>query len=422
MRKRWYRLDTAALIFPAIMRRDWCNVFRVSATLKEEVDKEILQQAVNDLKKRFPNFYVRLRAGLFWYYLQESETGPVVQEDFIYPLAHMGRREMRNCCVRVYCYRNRIAVECFHSVTDGTGGSIYLQSLLARYLVLKHGIDVEYSDNIRDCELEPDETELEDSFFKNAGGSVTGRGEATAFRLTGTEEEGGFRHLLTGVIPSEALLDAAHERNCTVTAFLSAVMSECLIAMQEEQVPEKRWRPVKIAIAVNLRKLYGSKTLRNFVLALNIGVDPRNGTYTLQELCDSIRHQLSNEATPQNMAGRIAANVVPQKVLAVRLAPRPLKNLIMGLVYADSGERKGCINISNLGNVKLPPAMAAYVERMEFIIGVQKSYPNNCSVMSCNGVTCINMIRSIRETEIERRFFSRLVELGVPVEIESNVL
>ena len=30
------------------------------------------------------------------------------------------------------------------------------------------------------------------------------------------------------------------------------------------------------------------------------------------------------------------------------------------------------------------------------------------------------MIRSIRESELERLFFSRLVELGVPVEIESN--
>ena len=64
--------------------------------------------------------------------------------------------------------------------------------------------------------------------------------------------------------------------------------------------------------------------------------------------------------------------------------------------------------------------MAPYVERMEFIIGPQRSYPNNCSVLSFGGTTCVNMIRNIRESELERRFFSRLVELGVPVEIESN--
>ena len=40
--------------------------------------------------------------------------------------------------------------------------------------------------------------------------------------------------------------------------------------------------------------------------------------------------------------------------------------------------------------------------------------------LSYGGKTYINMIRNIRESELERRFFSRLVELGVAVEIESN--
>ena len=57
---------------------------------------------------------------------------------------------------------------------------------------------------------------------------------------------------------------------------------------------------------------------------------------------------------------------------------------------------------------------------MEFIIGPQRSYPNNCSVASFGDETFVNMIRNIREPELERRFFSRLVELGVPVAIETN--
>ena len=60
------------------------------------------------------------------------------------------------------------------------------------------------------------------------------------------------------------------------------------------------------------------------------------------------------------------------------------------------------------------------MERFEFIIGVQYSYPNNCSVITYNGKTYISMIRGIRETELECLFFARLVELGIPVEVESN--
>ena len=134
MHRKWYRLDTAALIFPAIARRDWCNAFRVSATLTEAVDPEILQQAVSDLRRHFPNFFVTLRKGFFWYYLEESPEPVSVRGDYAYPLTFMGSRELKRNCLRVLYYKNRIACEFFHSLTDGHGGSIFLASLTARYL------------------------------------------------------------------------------------------------------------------------------------------------------------------------------------------------------------------------------------------------------------------------------------------------
>lgn len=69
MQKKWYRLDTAALIFPAIARRDWSNAFRVSATLNEEIDPVILQRATEEMRCRFPSFFVtlhRVSSGIIW--------------------------------------------------------------------------------------------------------------------------------------------------------------------------------------------------------------------------------------------------------------------------------------------------------------------------------------------------------------------
>ena len=42
--KGWIRLDTAALIFPATMNSKWSNVFRLSATLKEDIDPDIYEE------------------------------------------------------------------------------------------------------------------------------------------------------------------------------------------------------------------------------------------------------------------------------------------------------------------------------------------------------------------------------------------
>ena len=420
MSKNWMRLDNAALIFPAIRRRRWVNVFRVSATLDEAVDPAVLQQAVTELMPRFPSMYVRLRTGVFWYYLEELPEPPVVREDYAYPLTLMQEKELRTCCLRVMYFQDRIAVEFFHSLTDGTGGMVYLKTLTARYLELKYGTEIPAEEGVLDWREAPRPEELEDSFIRHTNGVVLNDREPDALRLRGTYEPD-FLHLTTGVIPTEALLVAAHAQGATATVFLAAVLAETILAWQAETCPERRKRkPVQVTVPINLRRLYGSTTLRNFVLTLNPGVDPRMGDYSLPQLCSRIAAQLAAEGTPQQMAGRIAANVNPQQIALLRATPLMLKNPVMRFVYSRRGESKGCINMSNLGLIRLPPEMQPRVRRMEFIIGTQRSYPNNCSVASYGGETYINMIRNIRESELERRFFSRLVELGVPVLIESN--
>lgn len=402
------------------MRKNWSNAFRMSAELDEDVDPKILQQAADAMTKRFPSFFVRLRRGFFWYYLQKSVKPVQVRMDYAYPLVHMGVRELSDNCLRILYYRNRIAVEFFHSLTDGHGGSVFLSTLVAEYIRIKYGVVIEATDTVLDPNDKPSESELEDSFLKHTADAPMGRAEASAYRLSGTPLPDGFRYLITGKLSAGALVKKAHEYDCTVTAYLAAVMASAIIDMQAERKTRNKWKPVKITIPVDLRRLYGSCTMRNFALTLNPGVDPRFGNYTLRDLCASFSHQLALEAMPQKMAGMIAANVLPQKNLLIRLCPVAIKSLVMDIVYRMSGERNGCLNISNLGRVLLPENMMAHVRRMDFIVGNQRSYPNNCSVLSLGDTVCINMIRNIEESDLERRFFSKLVEEGLKVDIESN--
>ena len=421
MKKQWYRLDNAALIFPAIIRKNWNNVFRVAVTLKEPVDPEILSRAAADLKPRFPTVFVRLKSGFFWYHLETVREAPQAEQDYAYPLTHMPRKQLQTCCVRILYYENRIAVELFHSVTDGTGGMAFLKNLAARYLELKHGLHVSPGQGIVDAGEPPKAEETRDCFQLCGAPVGIGRAEATAYRLSGNPEEDHARHIVMGIVPTDVLKEKAHGQGVTVTAYLAAVLAE---AVRDRQAMEgrspRRLKPVKITIPVNLRKTFGLDTMRNFALAVNIGFDPRLGEYSHEEICRLMYHQLAAEATPQRMAGRVTTNVVLQRNMLIRLIPLPLKKMCMRLVYALSGESKGCLNLSNMGQVTLPAEMGEYVERFEFVIGVQYSYPNNCSVVSWNGKTYISMIRGIQESELERLFFSRLVELGVPVEVESD--
>ena len=124
----WMRLDNAAKIYPAARNQNWSNTFRLSATLTEDVDTYVLQQALEVTVPRFPSIAARLRRGLFWYYLQQLARVPRIREESSYPLTHMSRDEVRQCAFRVIVWKNRIAVEFFHSLTDGSGG--LLQKLI----------------------------------------------------------------------------------------------------------------------------------------------------------------------------------------------------------------------------------------------------------------------------------------------------
>ena len=76
--------------------------------------------------------------------------------------------------------------------------------------------------------------------------------------------------------------------------------------------------------------------------------------------------------------------------------------------------------LSNLGQVKLPPELAEYVERFDFILGPQATSPCNLGVLSYNGWLYLNFIRTIREPNLERYFFAVLKRLGLNARVESN--
>ena len=77
----WVKLDNAGKIYPAARRRNWMMMFRLSATLKEEIDPEVLVLAQERVLKRLPYFAYRLRHGMFWYYMERTDSAPPVEWD-----------------------------------------------------------------------------------------------------------------------------------------------------------------------------------------------------------------------------------------------------------------------------------------------------------------------------------------------------
>ncbi len=414
-------LDNAAKIFPAARRRNWSNVFRLSATLNEKIDTEVLQSALDVTIKRFPSIAVRVRTGFFWYYLEQLPKAPKVLEEMPYPLVRMPFDDIRKCAFRVLVYQNRIAVEFFHALTDGNGGLIFLKTLTAEYILQKYGTKVPAVCGILDRRSEPTEDELEDSFFKYAGPVQASRADTDAYKIMGTKYKDGFKTNTTFILDASDIVSRAKALGVTVTAYLvsALIIATDRIQRAKVQSPQKHM-PIKVHVPVNLRPMFPSSTLRNFVLYATPGIEPSLGEYTFEEVCGIIYHKMKLQITEKNMAALIAANVSSEKVFLIRAVPLFLKNIIMKIIFDTVGERKSCFTFSNLGVVKTPEEFDRYVDRLDFVLGVQAAAPYNTSAITYKGKINLNIIRNISEPILEYELYRVFKELGIKPILESN--
>lgn len=418
---RWLRLDNAAKIYPANKRRKWNNFFRVSATLKDPIDKALMQSALDITVRRFPSIAVRLCRGMFWYYLEELSSAPDILEEKSYPLAHAPFDTINRCAIRVFVYKNRVAVELFHALTDGNGGMIFLKTLLAEYILQRYNVAVPYRNGVFDRLEEPSADELEDSFLKYRGDVSASRSDSSVFCIKGTPERDGFLNLTTFIINLDEAKSIAKSYGVSLTNFFCSSLLMAIIQMQDEQVKSlSRKKPIRVVVPVNLRKIFPSTTLRNFVFFVTPEINPRLGDYSFKQICQSVYHQMGLEITPQKLRARFTANVESESKIFLKLMPLFIKNIAMKMVYDAVGERPSCMNLSNLGEIVVPDEMRSFVERFDFILGVQATKPNNCGMLSYNGMIYINFIRNTVEPELESHFFRVIQRLGLKAKVESN--
>lgn len=419
--KRWFRLDNAAKIYPAIMHSRHSSVFRLAALLREQVNPELLQQALDLTMPRFPQFAVRLRRGIFWYYLETCHKPALIEEDVHNPMRPWSRKDARSYLFRVRYGERRIAVEFFHVLTDGYGASVFLRTLLAAYLSLQ-GIACPTGEGIGilDVSQPPAEAEMEDAYKRFSNFKVIRRPRETrAFRLQGTILPGHHLQIICGVSPADQVAEAARRFRVSVTELLVGVYLYQLYQIQQ-QGGYHTDDPVRVSVPINVRRYYPTKTVRNFALYANPGIEPAFGTYTFEEVLKLVHHFMRYTINEKYLNAMMCANVAPEKSIFLRLSPLFLKNMAMRLVYSWTGESRFTSTVSNLGLVTLPDVMAGQVERLEFMLGPSRYNPVNCAVISTGNQIVIQFSATMEETDPQRAFFRHLVRLGIPVRVESN--
>ncbi len=418
--KTWYKLDLSANVYPTLQRKNFSNVYRISLSLKENVQPDILQKALDMTLSRFPTFQVALRKGLFWRYLElNHRPGPYVRPDIENPCMPMHFKANNRYLIRIYYYEKRISLEVFHSLSDGAGTLYFLKTLTAVYLRLL-GHDLPNGDGVLDITEKPDPEEFEDAYLRYATSKVSRpRTQGNAYRVRGTKEPFYTLNIICGVIPVDRLRVVSKGYGVTITEYLNAVLLYALLQKQKAEKPFRE-KPVTLAMPVNLRSFFPSKTLRNFISMVYPSIDPRMGDYTFEEILQHVHNYMRYYINPKFLNADIVTNASVQQNPLIRIVPLFIKDFTVRKFYANVQDGQSSAGLTNVGLTKLPKEMSPHVERFDVLMGQPFSARTNCAIISYQNILTVNFTSSIKETDIEQYFFRKLVQDGVPVKIETN--
>lgn len=421
---RWYKLDNSARLYPILITKNSQSLFRISAMLDKEVEPERLAQALNDIMPRFPSFSVRLRNGIFWYYLEENNRPTKVFKDSGILLEPIDTKETNYYWFRVSYFSRKVNFDVFHALCDASGALEFFKALLHRYYILG-GLTLG-NDHVMDLLVPPTEEEVEDC-FQNAYQKTKLKdidlkkfAGKPPMKMTGTILKGAGYGSVMGTMSCAALKKKANEYGCSINLFLAALLMQAIVRTYgikpKKSNGKDRQKPIVMMVPVNLRRVFGGSTLRNFVLFTRLTIMPSEDM-TLERCIEIISRQFKEDTTKECLQAQLNTTVKSARTPIFKLMPLPLKYILFRFGKLFLKSRQTMI-FSNVGRVELPEGIP--VDRMFVHLNVSKNSPKNVGAISVGDNLVVSFTRDMVETETERWFFTSIVDMGIPVTVASN--
>lgn len=413
---RWDRLDNTAHLFPVIAGENMSNVYRISVTLTELVQPDVLQQALNIVLPKMDGFNLRLRMGVFWYYFEENgKPAPKVREESNFPCRYIQQNQNHSYMFRVTYYKYRINLEVFHVLTDGMGGINFLKELTYQYLRLAHP---ELKEKVGDSLNSGTSLNREDSFLKNyKKSSAKGYQTKKAYLLKGEHLGPGEFGVMHGYMQIPQLKEVCHRYGCSINEYLVSVYiwsvyTECMKGMPSTS-------PIRVAVPVNLRPYFNSITTKNFFVMVSAEFHPTKEVYTFAEVLEIVRDNLRSQINREHLEKLFSYNVSNEKLLAARAVPLFLKNIAMKIVYTKSA-LANTTTITNIGNIGVDEAYRQYVEMFHAFLAMSKGQHLKGTICSYGSMLVFSFSFDLKDVSVQRGFFRKIAADGIEVELETN--
>ncbi len=419
----WHKLDNSALIYPMLMTDDKQNIFRITYAMDSDVDKATLEKAVEIAFDRFPSFKVKLEKGVFWYYFDKNERKFRVKELDDIGLKKINFTKNNDYCFRISYYKKLIVADFFHVLCDGTGGSEFLKCIIYYYLKLQN-VDIINEGQVLTKDVPIDSKEFEDSFVANFQKtkiknlkihSLTGE---AAYHVEGDLINKAYgSNIIHLYCKSDELLSVAKSKNSTITEFMGGAF--CL-ALYRAQIEGKKQntRPLQIMCPINLRKMFNSRSLKNFSLFSRVEIPTNN--LTLDDAIKRFHDSIKRDNNKELMQQKINTTVMGEKFFLFRILPLVFKQAIFTFSNLFVGKSNKTATVSNIGIARLPKGMSEHVRSIAYSVSVNAKTPISMTIGTLGDETCITFTSILKSTEIEREFAKILNEFGINLTVASN--
>lgn len=412
--RKWSKLDNAAMIVPASMHGSDTRVFRITCELTEPVDEVILQQALDETIPDYSHFNVILRQGFFWYYLDSADIRPVVTPETLPACEELYRPGRRSLMYRVCYFENRVNLEMFHVLADGTGGFMFLKQLISRYLSIRHGIPASETDEDVSSQEEKNANGFRDYYSKQKNEAQwKDLISSKAYRIRQDRDDDLRCRLLEGVVSAGAFIALAKEHDTTAGVLSVALYIESVLKVMT--LAESQ-RPVVVSVPVNLRQFFPSATSRNFFGVIKIVYNASSYDGTLESILLPVRRSFEEQLTKEKIASVMNGYSALEHNILVKAIPLFIKEQFLRYFTLRAHNGTTC-TLSNIGVIKMPDALSPYIDHFSAFMAT----PNmQITVSSFGDKMVFGAVSAYSEHRVLMCFFRRLVSLGLEVTLATN--
>ncbi len=371
------------------------NTMGVMLKLKEPVDGDILRDVVEQLRDRFPYFYVRA----------VPEGNDLIPVDNPLPMTVRGtwdaiklNAEESNYHLAAWKYEGpRAAFEISHSLTDGAGVLPYMKSVMYLYLSRKTG------------------KTFDPAGFRLPGNKIPASETANPFPdldIDGVEEpmyqkqttEDFYRPNKTGGIDPRIfylkLPEAQVMKYCRDNDGSPNVFCSVMLAKAARRFDPKDDKTISVCVAIDHKAMLGNyDNYRMFANVVELDFPASRSLEDVEKACTIARGQMMLQAQPENSMWAVKQ----RKALSDRFSQMPLE-MKTGTLAKMAGSPRWSISVSYVNSRSFGP-LDPYIEELYVL-----AEPGVTDV-ACE-VACINQsfFLSIMQNFSSGAFFDALLE------------